>query len=213
MWHALRAELAYFRPWLLGGLGIATGIVILLSVILRIFNAGEGVPSFLPGLFPILAGMVVAFIAQSFRHEEKRAHLLMSGSLTPTQLATVTALLPVCLVGFGALAVPAMIVLAYLLSAGSVFPLASVSGVMLGQFLIYAQIGPVVQEAVAAHQQGRTRAAIAGWAAQVLLVPLLISAYWLEDRPLVFIPSYLAISMVLFAATVALYRGRTDFSR
>ena len=25
MWHALRAELAYCRPWLLGGLGLAAG--------------------------------------------------------------------------------------------------------------------------------------------------------------------------------------------
>ncbi len=28
MWHALRAELVYFRPWLLGGLGIAAFVVV-----------------------------------------------------------------------------------------------------------------------------------------------------------------------------------------
>ena len=33
MWHALKAELAYFRPWLLGGLGLAAGVVVLVSLI------------------------------------------------------------------------------------------------------------------------------------------------------------------------------------
>jgi len=33
MWHALRAELAYFRPWLLGGLGIAAGVSLMMLVI------------------------------------------------------------------------------------------------------------------------------------------------------------------------------------
>ena len=45
MWHALRAELVYFRLWLLGGLGIATGVVLLISVLMRFSSDADGPPS------------------------------------------------------------------------------------------------------------------------------------------------------------------------
>ena len=102
MWHALRAELVYFRPWLLGGLAIAAFVGIFLSVLVRLVDDADGVPAFLPAMFPFIAGMVVAFIAQSYRIEERRARLLLAGPLTPRQLGVVMVLLPPCLVGLGA---------------------------------------------------------------------------------------------------------------
>ena len=109
--RALKTELEYFIPWLLGGLGIALFVVVLLSVLIRMFEEGEGPPSFVIAIFPIIAGMVVAFIAQGYRVEERRARLLLAGPLTPRQLAAVTVLLPVCFTGAGTLAVAPMIAL------------------------------------------------------------------------------------------------------
>ncbi len=103
MWNALRTELVYSRPWLLGGLGIATFVSALLIVLTVFVNDSDGVPSFVVGMFPIIAGMVVAFIAQSFRSEERRSRLLMAGPMTPRQLAVILVVLPACLVGLGAL--------------------------------------------------------------------------------------------------------------
>ena len=92
MFHALRAELAYFRPWILGGLGIALGVVIIMSVVFH-FVGDDGPPraiaTGLCGFFPIIAGMVVGFIAQAYRTEERRARLLRS---TRSRRSMVTAL-------------------------------------------------------------------------------------------------------------------------
>ncbi len=104
MLHELRAELVYTRPWLLGGLGIAFFVSTVLTVLMLLPSVESDMPTFLPGMFPIIAGMVVSFIAQSYRSEEHRARLLLAGPLIPRQLAGVMVLLPVCLVGIGALA-------------------------------------------------------------------------------------------------------------
>ena len=48
MLHALRAELAYFRPWLLGGLGIAVGVSTLLTVLMHLPSVNSDAPSFVP---------------------------------------------------------------------------------------------------------------------------------------------------------------------
>jgi len=62
MWHALRAELAYFRPWLLGGLGIAAGVSLMMLAIKFFVDDAEGIPGFLTSMFLFIAGMVVSFI-------------------------------------------------------------------------------------------------------------------------------------------------------
>jgi hypothetical protein len=213
MWHALKTELAYFRPWLLGGLGIAAGIVVLLGVLLRLFGGAEDVPSLLPGMFAILAGMVVSFVAQSYRFEERRARLLLAGPLTPRQIAGVTVLLPAVLVGLGTLAAVPMLGLASLISGKVDSASLGVLGVLAGQFLAYAQLGPLVQEATAAHSQGRNQAATAGWLGIALLVPVLIAFFWFEDKPLVYIPGYLIVIGLIMVMSVLLYENRSDFTR
>jgi hypothetical protein len=99
MWRALKAELVYFRVWLIGGLGMAVGISMLLYVLKWLFDDGEGVPGFIPNMFLLIAGMVVAFVAQGYRSEERRSLLLMAAPLTPRQVAGVLVLLPACLIG------------------------------------------------------------------------------------------------------------------
>jgi hypothetical protein len=214
MWRALRAELAYFRPWLLGGLGIAAFVAILLSALVRFLADADGVPSFLPGMFAVIAGMVVSFIAQSYRVEEHRARLLLAAPLTPRQLAWVMVLLPPCLVGLAALAAVPLIGLAAVVS-GSFEPSALPTlGLFAGQFLSYAQMGPLAQEATAARRQRRSRAAAIGWTVFILAIPLLGAAFWypVSSEHYRYLGIVIALGTVM-TATVALYRGRTDFTR
>jgi len=212
MWHALRAELAYFRPWLLGGLGIAAGVVMILSVLMRFLDEADGPPIFVVAIFPIIAGMVVSFIAQSYRIEERRARLLLSGPLTPRQLAAVTVLLPACFVGLSAIAVPLMIGLAALV-AGKLEPVTlRIVGGFVVQFWAYAQLGPLAQESTAARRQRRGRAAIVGWAVFVSVILVLsASQFFLQS-----IQGHLWQAVAVVAAmgvAAALYQGRTDFTR
>ena len=212
MLHALRAELAYFRPWLLGGLGIAVGVSALLTVLMHLPSVNSDAPSFVPAMFPIIAGMVVSFIALSYRFEERRARLLLAGPLTPRQLAGVMVLLPACLVGLGALAGGLWIGVTYMI----VGPLESATLPVLGgftvQFFTYAQMGPLAQEATAARRQRRGRAAIAGWTVFVGAILLLTASQFVLGS----IYGYLAQLMVaatIMVVGVALYQARTDFTR
>jgi len=212
MLRALRVELAYFWPWLLGGLGIAAFVVVLLSVLVRFLEDGDGPPIFVITIFPIIAGMVVSFIAQSYRVEERRARLLLSGPLTPRQLAGVTVLLPACFVGLGVLAAAPMIGLATLIT-GKFEPSAlRVAAGFAGQFWAYAQLGPLAQESSAARRQQRPTAAIAGWALFVgVILVLAASQFFLHS-----VYGFLGVGMAAVAAmgaAAALYQGRTDFTR
>jgi len=211
MWLALRTELAYFRPWLLGGFGIAAGVVILLHVVLHFFGEGEGVPTFLPAMFPLLAGMVVSFIAQSYRFEERRVRLLMTGPLRPRQFGIVMVLLPVFLVGLGGLASVLVVALGSIAVISQEPTSTPMLGVLAGQFLVYALLGLLIQEAVVAQRQGRTRSAFAAWAGIVPVVPLIMVFYWFETQPAVFVTGYAIVAAIIMAATVALYQARTDF--
>jgi len=212
MWHALRTELVYFRPWLLGGLGIATGVVMILSVVIRFVGDADGPPAFVVTIFPIIAGMVVSFIAQSYRVEERRARLLLSGPLTPRQLAWVTVLLPACFVGLSAFAVPLMVGLASLV-AGKLEPVTwRIAGGFTVQFWAYAQLGPLAQESTAARHQRRIQASIVGWAVFVgVILVLTASQFFLHS-----IQGHLWQAMAVVAAmgvAATLYQGRTDFTR
>ncbi len=212
MLRALKAELEYFLPWLLGGLGIAAFVVILLSVLIRVLDDGDGPPIFVIAVFPIIAGMVVSFIAQSYRCEERRARLLLAGPLAPRQLAGVTVLLPVFFVGLGALAAVPMIALAALIS-GKFEPSAlSVAAGFGGQFWAYAQLGPLAQESSAARRQQRSGAASAGWAVfgSVILV-LAASQFFMHS-----VFGHIGVAVAAFSAmgvAAVLYTRRTDFTR
>jgi hypothetical protein len=212
MWHALRAELAYFRPWLLGGLGIAAGVGGLLIVIIWLVPDADGTPAFLPEMFLILAGMVVSFIAQSYRWEERRSRLLLAGPLTPRQLAGVTVLLPACLVGLAALAALLKFGLFTLVTGKLELANLGFVGAFTGEFLGYAQMGPLAQEATAARRQRRGRAAIVGWAVFVGAVLMLAASMLFRNS----IQGYLGQLVAVVGAMAAgawLYAGRTDFTR
>jgi hypothetical protein len=218
MWHALRAELAYARPYLFGGLGIAAGIVVLVSVI---WYAVGGPPphaaAAVRGLFPILASMVVCFIVQAYRNEERRARLLLAGPLTPRQLAGVTALLPVVLSAIGIAAAGLVLGLGAILSGRLELESLHIAGFVGGQMFAYPQLVPLVQESVAARGQGRPRAAAGGWAGFVLAILALAVPYaGLAAGVLTWghlILGHLAVAVAALAASVVLYVGRTDFSR
>ena len=212
MWHALKAELAYFLPWLLGGLAIAAGVGGLLIAIIWFVPDADGVPGFLPEMFLLIAGMVVSFIALSYRWEERRSRLLLSGPLTPRQLAGIVVLLPACLVGLAALAALLKFGLFALVTGN--FDLATLGfiGAFTGEFLAYAQMGPLVQEATAARRQGRGPAAVVGWVVFVGAVLVLAASTLFRNS----IQGYLALLMVVVSTmSVAawLYEGRTDFTR
>ena len=214
MWHALRAELVYSRPFLLGGLGIAAAVVVFISVVFQL--VGDGPPSHvaagLRGFFLIIAGMVVSFIALSYRWEERRSRLLLSGPLTPRQLAGIVVLLPACLVGLAALAALLKFGLFALVTGN--FDLANLGfiGAFTGEFLAYAQMGPLVQEATAARRQRRGRAAFAGGAVFVGAIPLL-AASWFSFTSIHGHLGQLIAAMTVMVASTALYAGRTDFTR
>ena len=212
MWHALRAELAYSLPWLLGGLGIAVGVGGLLTGIIWFVPGADDVPGFLPEMFLIIAGMVVSFIAQSYRREERRSRLLMAGALTPRQLAAITVLLPPCLVGLAALAAMFEFGLFALASGNIDLTTLGLTAAFGGEFLGYAQLGPLAQEAAVARRQRRGAAAIFGWAVFVGAVLVLAASMLYRDRT----PGYLGQLMVVVSAMAVaawLYEGRTDFTR
>jgi len=212
MWRALKAELVYFWPWLLGGLGIAAFVVILLSVLVRFLEEGQGPPSFVIAIFPIIAGMVVSFVSQGYRVEERRARLLLAGPLTPRHLAGVTVLLPVIFVALGVLAAVPMIGLAMLITGKFEPPdLRMVSG-FAGQFWAYAQLGPLAQESTAARRQRRSSATIAGWAVFVGAILVLATCQFFMHAMYGHIGVATAALTALAVAAV-LYQRRTDFTR
>lgn len=212
MWHALKAELAYFRPWLLGAFGIAAFVVLLLSVIIRFFEDSDGPPFFVVTIFPFIAGMVVSFIAQSYRAEERRARLLLTGPLTPGQLAGITVLLPLCFFGFSVVAAVFIFGAAYLITGGFEPSSLLVTTGFAGQALGAAQLGPLAQEASAARRQERRSASFVGWA--IFFSAVLVLAL---GQLFLHTPAGLAgVGMTIAAVMVAgqrLYEGRTDFTR
>ncbi len=212
MLHALKTEITYFKPWLLGGLGIAAFVSLLLSVLIRFFEEGEGPPVFLLAMFPAIAGMVVSFVAQGYRIDEHRARLLLAGPLTPRQLAGVTVLLPSCLFGLCAIAAIPIVGLAFLITNNFEHTsLYQASGFTL-QFFAYAQLGPLAQESTAARRQRRSRAALAGWAVFVGAILVLAASQFFFHT----IQAQMGIVVVVLTTmgvAAVLYRGRTDFTR
>ena len=220
MWHALRAELAYSRPWLLGGLGLAAGVVIIVSVVFLAVG-DDGPPSHaaagIRGMFLIMAPMVVGFIAQAYRSEERRARLLLAGPLTPRQIAGAAVLLPVILFGIGVLGAGLVIGAGSLVTGKLELETLNIVGFVGGQMFAYVQMGLLAQEATAARGQRRLRAAAAGWAGFVLAVLLLAALYLALAQEFLswihLILGHLIVAVAAMVASVALYAGRNDFTR
>jgi hypothetical protein len=212
MWRALKAELVYFRPWLLGGLGIAAGISVLMHVIKWYVGDGEGMPGFLTNMFLFIGAMVVAFIAQTYRSEERRARLLLAGPMTPRQLAGVLVLLPACLVGIGVLLTALKIGLETLITGGLEFADVRMTASFAGEFWAYAQLGPLAQESSAARRQGRGGAGLFGWAVFATAI-LLLAASMLFRGSIQGFVGQLMVVVASLAVAATLYEGRTDFTR
>ena len=215
MLHALRAELAYFRPWLLGGMGIAAGVVIILGVTFH-FVGSDGPPSHvaagLRAFFPVLAAMVVGFISLSYRAEERRARLLLTTPLTPRQLAGVTVLLPAALFAIGLLAAALVLGIGFLISGRLEFEtLRMVSG-MAGMLFAIVMFGPLAQESTAARRQSRPGAATAGWTVFVLAI-LSLAVCQLFLGTLYGNLMQFVVGLIAMATTVPLYANRNDFTR
>jgi hypothetical protein len=197
MWHALRAELVYSRPYLLGGWGIAVGVMAIISVVF--FAVGDD------------------GIAQALRSEERRARLLLVGSLTPRQLAGAMVLLPAIMFGLGIVAA-GLVMGAGALATGSFEPKSlNIATSVGGYLLVYAQIALLLQEANAARRQARQRAAVAGWAGVVIAALFLAVLYLAQARGLLtsahLMVGHLLVVVAAMAATVQLYSGRRDFTR
>ncbi len=220
MWHALKAELTYSRPWLLGALGIAAGVMILLTFIF--YFAGDDGPeghtaAGLRAMFLVMAPLIVSYIVQGYRSEERRALLLLAGDLTPRQIAGTIVLLPVILFGIGLLGAGLVIGAEVLITGRLPVEALNLVGSVGGQMFTYGMLALLIQEAVAAYRQQRRRATAACWAgfalAALFLAALLVTqAQELLTWGHVFL-GHLMVAVAAMAATVALYAGRTDFTR
>lgn len=156
--------------------------------------------------------MVVAFVSQGYRVEERRARLLLSGPLTPRQLAGVTVLLPLCFTAAGAVAAAPMIGLATLITGkfepSSVFLVAGFAG----QFWGYAQLGPLAGESSAARRQRRSTASIVGWGVFAGAIPISAASQFFMHS-IVGHVGVVAAALTSMAVAATMYQGRTDFTR
>jgi len=220
MWHALRTELAYFRPWLFGGFGIAVGVSILFSLLIQI---DDGPPDFVAvgirSMFLIMAPMIVGFIVQTYRTEERRARLLLAGPLTPLQLAGVAVLLPIVLSGLGVLASALVLAGGSLVMGQFEFESVHIVGYVGGMMFMMLLLGLLIQESTAAYRQRRLRAAVIGWGGFVVAVLFLTAvggAVVVLQGPNSWPTLHtgnLIVAVTAMVTTVALYTGRTDFTR
>jgi hypothetical protein len=214
MLRALKTELVYSGPWMLGGLAIASFVSILLIVLTAVVKDSDGIPGFVVGMFPVIAGMVVAFIAQGYRSEERRARLLLSGPMTPTQLAVIMVVLPACLVGAGALYGLILVYAASLVVGSGALENATAPslGLFAVQFWAYAQMGPLAQESTAAHRQQRKAAALGGWAVFAGSILFLVAAQFTLETLFGRIGMFAVIGTAMVVAAL-LFTGRNDFTR
>lgn len=221
MWYALRAELAYSRPFVLGGLGMAVGVVTVVSLVFA--AVGDGPPSHaadgIRGMFLVMGPTVAGFIVQAYRSQERRARLLLAGPLTPRQIAVAAALLSAILFGIGVLAAGLVMGAGSLARGKLEIESLHMVGYVGGLMLMMQMMGLAAQEAAAARRQRRPRAAAAGWAvfvAAMLFLAALDSAAFYFQGPLTWMSLHLGNLIVAAAAaavSVELYAGRTDFTR
>ena len=216
MWAALRAELAYFRPFLLSAWAIAAAVAVMVNGLTLLAgddtHPGVTVSVGLPGILLVVAAMVVGFIAQGTRSEERRARLLLTAPLTPRQIGAVLVLLPTCLIALGVACTGVLVGLAALSTGGlDATPVRMVVRVA-GQLLAVVQLGPLAQESTAARRQRRRSAAALGWTGFAVAI-LVLAAVQAVEVVAVGLFAQLAVAGAAMAASVSLYVGRTDFTR
>jgi hypothetical protein len=138
--------------------------------------------------------------------------LLLAGSLTPRDLASVTVLLPVCFMAIAVAAGVPLVALAFIITS-KFEPVAVAMTAGFGiQFLAYAQLGPLAQESTAARRQRRGRASLTGWIIFGIGVLTLAVAQFGEFGVGARLTSATVVVVTMIAAAI-LYQGRTDFTR
>ncbi len=219
MWHALRAELAYSRPWLFGAMGIGIGVVILFTLIfLTSGDSGPGTHMLagLRAMFLVMPPLIVSYIVQGYRLEERRTRLLLAGPLTPWQIAGSIVLLPIILFGVGTLGAALVLAAEYLIHGPFPAEALILVGSVGSQMFTYGILALMIQETVAAHRQRRRRAVVACWAGFVLAALFMAALYVVLSREILtwgqVVLGHLAVAVAAAAATVVLYAGRTDFT-
>jgi hypothetical protein len=201
------------RPWLLGALGIAVGVAILTNLLALL--GGEGTPEFvgdgLPAMFMVIAPMVVGFIGQGFRSEERRPRLLLTGPLTPRQLGILMVLLPTCLMALGVSASAIVLGVAHAV-LGQVTPTTLIIvGSVFAQMFAIVQLGPLAQESSAAFRQRRRLASTVGWCGFFMSILLLVGCYFISRYQGMIAQAAIAVIVMIMSAT--LFTGRTDFTK
>lgn len=223
MWHVLKAELAYSRPYLLGGLGLAAGVGLMITVIFAAVGEDGPPPQKADGIrimFLVMAPLIVSFIVQAYRSEERRLRLLMMLPLTPRQLAGVTVLLPTIFFGVGILAAGLVMGAGALVRGKFELDTFNLVAFVGGQIFAYVQMGLLAQEATAASRQRRRKAAIGAWAGFGIAVVLLASLYLISAGGRLGSLTWgllglghLVVALAVIGPTVAIFAGRTDFTR
>lgn len=220
MWHALRTELAYSRSYLVGGFGIAAGVILIVTVVFAAVGE-QGPPAFaaagIRGMFLMMAPLVVGFTVQTWRSQEHRARLLLAAPLTPRQLAGIMVLLPVVLFAFGTLAAAVAIGVESLVRGRFEAETVNIVRYVGGLMFMINLMGLLALEATAATRERRLRQATLGWGVFVVAVPLytlvtLGAALGRLGWPQLDLGNLL-LAVMAAAATVMLYGGRTDFTR
>jgi hypothetical protein len=222
MWRALKAELDYFRPWLLGALGIAIGVSSLVSGIFWAVG-DEGPPSHaaagIRSMFLIMAPVILGFVIQAMRNEERRARLLMATPMTPRQLAWIAVLIPTILFVVGIVGAIVMLTVGRLVTGSLALESIHIVGFVGGMVFLGTMIGLLIQESVAAYRQGRSRAAGGGWAvfgvAALAFAAMQTAAAVFQGPatwPLLHVANLVSAGAVMLT-TVKISSGRTDFTR
>lgn len=222
MWQAIRAELAYFRPWLIGGYGIAAGVIVIVSLVF--YAVGEDGPpahaaAGIRGMFMIMAPLILGFVIQALRLEERRTRLLLAGPLTPRQLAGINALLPLILLGVGVSGAGLMIGIEALLTGRLETEALHIVGYVGGMIFVGLMVSQLTQDTAVAYRERRRKAAVISWAgfavALLILVALTTVAVMFQGPlswPIMHLGNAIAAAAGM-AASVALYSGRADFTR
>jgi hypothetical protein len=216
MWHALRAELTYFRTPLLFAWAIALGVALLVNGLTFVADTEKQPDTVLtvglPGIFFVIAAMVVAFIAQGTRGDERRMRLLLMGSLTPVHLGLILVVLPAALIALGVVLGFSLLVLATTIVGDlRAEPILMVSGVA-SQMVTVVQMGPLAQESTAARRQKRTAQAALGWTIFVVAIFLMALFQTFEGTTPGFIGN-LTLAAALMTISAWMFCRRTDFTR
>ena len=189
--------------------------------VITVQRADDDPPEFvatgLRAMFLVMGPLIVRFIIQSYRTEERRARLLLAGPLTPRQLAWVMVLIPWVLGAAGILAAMIMIAADVLITRRFSAESLSMAGFVGGQMVTYAFFGLLAQEASAARQQRRRWHSRVAWSVFVAaMVVIALSYVMLAQQSFTWVHvglAHVAVALVSMTACIVLYGNRTDFTR